>query len=116
MATEAVIRAAVERAIETATVDPDAPVEPRDERCSFDPEALSAVLRHCTTARQTDAVLDVVDAALREAIEALDRDRTLAGMTLVARIQAGTDRRQVPVENLQGDVGTGLGVPWQEDP
>ena len=109
MASEKVITAAVDRAVETATIEHDAPTEPRDERCRFDPEALAAVIGLCDTGRNRDVVIDVVDRALRRWIEGLDADRSLAAITLVARIAAGTAQRQVVVENLQGDVGTGLG-------
>ena len=109
MATDQVISAAVDRAVETATIDADAPREPRDERCRFDPDALAAVIRLCDSAASRDAVFDVVARALRRWIDGLDADRTLAAVTLRARIDAATAQRQVIVENLQGDVGTGRG-------
>jgi hypothetical protein len=111
MATEQVITAAVDRAVETATVDLSAPRDPRDERCRYDPEALAAVLRFCDSARNRDLVIEAVDRALQRWIAGLDKERSLAAVMLVARIAAGTAQRQVVVENLQGDVGTGLGPP-----
>jgi hypothetical protein len=115
MATEQVISAAVDRAVETASIEADAPREPRDERCQFDPEALAAVIRFCDTAKNRDLVIDVVDRALGRWIEGLDTDRTLAAVTLRARIAAATAQRQIVVENLQGDVGAGRGpLTWHE--
>ena len=111
MATEQVIADAVDWALLTATIDHDAPQEPRDERCRFDPEALAAVLRFCDSARNCDVVIDVVDRALRRSIDGLDEDRTLAAVLLRARVVAGTAQRRIVVENLQGDVGTGGGAP-----
>jgi hypothetical protein len=111
MATEQVIVAAVDRAVETATIDPDAPREPRDERCRFEPEALAAVIRLCGSPQSRDVVLDVVDRALLRWIDGLDRDRSLAAVMLVTRIGAATEQHQVVVENLQGDVGAGTGPP-----
>ena len=106
MANEQLVAAAVDRAVETATVDPDAPVE---ERVRYEPEALAAVVRFCDSARSTDQVLAVVDRALRRWIDGLDPDRTLAAVTLRRRVEAATAKRQVVVENLQGDVGSGRG-------
>lgn len=109
MATDRVIGAAVDRAVDTATVDPDAPREPRDERCRFDPEALAAVIGFCDSATSREVAMGAVDRALRRAVEELDEDRTLAAVTLRARITAATAYRPLVVENLQGDVGAGLG-------
>lgn len=109
MATEQVITAAVDRAVETATIDADAPRQPRDERCRFEPDALAAVIRFCDSARNRDLVIDLVDRALQRWIDGLDTDRTLAAVTLRTRIAAATAQRQVIVENLQGDVGAGGG-------
>ena len=102
MATERLVTAAVDRAVETATVDPDAGV-------CFQPEALAAVVGLCRSGRGRDEVLAAVDRALRRGIDGLDTDRTLAAVTLVHRIEAATEKRHVAVENLQGDVGTGRG-------
>ena len=76
MATEQVITAAVDLAVQTANIDADAPREARDERCRLDPDALAAVIRLCDGAKNRDGVLDVVDRALRRWIEGLDLDRT----------------------------------------
>ena len=111
MATDRVISAAVDRAVDTATIDVDAPSEPRDERCQFDPEALAAVIRFCDSAKSREVVTAAVDRALQRAIDGLDPDRTLAAVTLRARIAAATAYRPLRVENLQGDVGAGLGPP-----
>ncbi len=117
MATEQVIIAAVDRAVETATIHPDAPRAPHDERCRFDPDALAAVIRLCDSAKNREVVIDVVDRSLRRWIDGLDTDRSLAAMFLVARIAAGTAQRQVIVENEQGDVGAGRGpLTWYEKP
>jgi hypothetical protein len=102
MASERVITAAVDRAVETATVDPD-------EGCRFDPDALAGVIRFCDSGKNADVVTAVVDRALQRWIEGLDTQRTLAAVTLRTRIAAATARRQVVVENIQGDVGTGTG-------
>jgi hypothetical protein len=109
VATEQAVAAAVDRAVETATVDPEAPQEPRDERVRYDPEALDAVIRLCTSDRSRELVLAMVDRALWRWIDALDTDRTLAAMILVHRVEAATTPHPVVVENLQGDVGTGRG-------
>jgi hypothetical protein len=109
MATEQVITAAVARAVETASIDPDAPREPRDERCRFDPDALASVIRLCDSAKNQDRVVEVVDRARRRWIDELDLDRTLAAGALRTRIAAATAHHEVVVENLQGDVGTGRG-------
>ena len=109
MAKEQLIAAAVDRAVESATVDRDAPREPRDERVHYDPEALAAVVRLCDSDRNRELVLAVADDVLRRWIEALDEDRTLVAMTLVHRIEAATAQYQLVVENLQGDVGAGRG-------
>lgn len=101
-----VAAAAVDRAVRTARVDPDAGP---DERCLFDLDALREVIRLCDSAASRDVVLTSVDAALQRSVEALDSDATLAAVTLRTRIEAATARRQLPVENIQGDVGTGLG-------
>lgn len=115
MATERVITATVDRAVETARIDPDAPREPRDERCQFDPEALAAVIRLCDSGQGRARVLDVVDRALGRWIDGLDSDRTLAAVMLRVRIAAATAQQQVRVENLQGDVGGGRGpLTWYE--
>jgi hypothetical protein len=111
MATDRVISAAVDRAVDTATIDPDAPSEPRDERCQFDPGALEAVIRFCDSPKSLDVAMGAVDRALRRAVEELDQDRTLAAVTLRTRITAATAYRPLAVENLQGDVGAGLGPP-----
>jgi hypothetical protein len=111
VATERVISAAVDRAVSTARVDASAPVEPRDERCSFDPAALEAVVQLCSSGHQRDAVIAAVDGRLQRAVEELDRTGALAAMMLIARIEAATDQRQIPVENIQGDVGSGHGPP-----
>ena len=107
MATDEVIRAAVARAVNTARVDIDAPVEPRDERCGFEPDALDAVMRLCDSERNSARVMAAVDAKLADAIDDLDGDLTLAATALRVRIAAGAFQQVVPVENLQGDVGTG---------
>lgn len=107
MASLQVVDAAVRRAVQTAEVDPTAPREPRDERCRFAPEALAAVLRLCDSPTGLDVVLDVVDQVLQQCVEELDTDRTFAAVMLRERVDRGTVRRQVEVENLQGDVGTG---------
>jgi hypothetical protein len=100
VATEQVIRATVDRAGETAIIDPD---------------ALAAVIRLCDSASNRDVVIGVVDRALRRWIDGLDVDRTLAAMTLRARIAAATARHQLIVENEQGDVGSGRGpLTWDE--
>ena len=115
VATEQVITATVDRAVETAIIDPDAPREPRDERCQYDPDALAAVIRLCDSASNRDVVIGVVDRALRRWIDGLDVNRTLAAMTLRARIAAATARHQLIVENEQGDVGAGRGpLTWDE--
>ena len=117
MATEQVITAAVDRAVETANIDADAPREPRDERCRFDPDALAAVIRFCDSGKNRDLVIDVVDRALRRWIDGLDMDRILAAVMLRERIVAATAQRQVIVENVQGDVGAGRGpLTWHEQP
>ena len=92
----AVITAAVDHAVVTAVLDDV-------DRCRFDPEALRAVLRLCTSGRSRDAVIEVVDEALRKWIEGLDPDRVLVAVVLRERVEAGTDRKQVPVMNLRGD-------------
>ena len=104
MATDEVVRATVARAVNTARVDVDAPP---DERCSFEPEALQAVLALCDSERNSDRVMAAVDAVLQLAIGELDGDRVVAATALRLRIDAGAYQRVVPVENLQGDVGTG---------
>lgn len=106
MATDQHIAAAVDRAVETATVDPDGPA---DERVQFDPEALAAVTRLCDSERNLERVLAVVDRELAGWVDGLEVDRSLAAMTLVHRIEAAATKRQVVVENIQGDVGTGRG-------
>jgi hypothetical protein len=117
MANEQVITAAVDRAVRTASIDPDAPREPRDERCQFDPDALAAVIRLCDSGKNREVVIEVVDRELRRWLDELDTARTLAAVMLRARIAAATAQRQVIVENLQGDVGTGRGpVMWHEPP
>jgi len=103
MATERVITAAVDRAVETATIDPD-------DSCRFEPDALAGVIRFCDSGKNADVVMAVVDRALQLWIEGLDTQRTLAAVTLRTRITAATARRQVVVENIQGDVGTGTGA------
>lgn len=104
MPTERVIATAVDRAVETASIDQEAD---RDEQCRFDPEALAGVIRFCDSGRNADVVLSVVDRALQRWIDGLDLDRTLAATMLRVRIAAATDKHHVPVENIQGDVGTG---------
>ncbi|MDX6268393.1 MAG: hypothetical protein QOD70_3133 [Frankiales bacterium] len=49
---------------------------------------LAAVIRLCDSASNRDVVTGVVDRALRRWIDGLDVDRTLAAMTLRARIAA----------------------------
>jgi hypothetical protein len=115
MATEQVITAAVDRALETASIDADARREPRDERCRFDPDALAAVIQLCDSAKNREVVIDVVDRALQRWLDGLDPARTLAAVMLRARIVAATAQRQVIVENLQGDVGTGRGPLTQDE-
>lgn len=109
MATQRVIVAAVDRAVETAVVDPDGSTHPVDERCRFDPAALAAVMAYCRSPQGREQVLDVVDATVQRWVQALDPARTLAAAVLVVRIEAGTQSRVLPVENIQGDVGGGLG-------
>jgi hypothetical protein len=98
-----VIAAAVDRAVRTAYVDDD-------EQCRFDPSALDQVVRRCDSGWSRDVALDAVTAAVQRAVAELDGDRTVAAVALRARIEAATRRRQLPVENLQGDVGTGDGL------
>jgi hypothetical protein len=107
MATDEVVSATVRRAVSTARVDVDAPVEPRDERCGFDQDALEAVMRLCDSEKNAARVMAAVDAALQDAIADLDGDLTLAATALRMRVAAGAYQRVVPVENLQGDVGAG---------
>ena len=95
------------RAVNTARVDVDAPVEPRDERCGFDPVALDAVMRLCDSEKNTARVMAAVDERLTAAIAELEGDLTVAATALRLRIVAGAFQHVVPVENLQGDVGTG---------
>lgn len=109
MATLQVVSAAVERAVQTATIDPDAAREPRDERCRFDADALAAVIRLCDSGKNRDVVLGVVDDTMRHCVDGLDADGTLAAVALRSRITAATAQRLVVVENLQGDVGSGGG-------
>jgi hypothetical protein len=97
---ERVIRPAVERAVSTATVA-------SDQECSFAPQALADVMRFCDSFQGRDAVLAVVEQVLQESVETLDQGRTLAAAMLKVRVEAGTHRRLVPVENLEGNVGTG---------
>lgn len=115
MATEQVITAAVDRALQTASIDVDAAREPRDERCRFDPDALAAVIRLCDSGKNRQVVIEVVDRELRRWLDELDTARTLAAVMLRARIAAATAQRQVIVENLQGDVGTGRGPLTQDE-
>jgi hypothetical protein len=107
MATDEVVRATVRRAVTTARVDPDAPTEPYDERCAFDPAALGAVMALCDSEKNSARVMAAVDEALADAIDDLDGDLTLAATALRTRIAAGAFQQVVPVENLQGDVGAG---------
>ena len=109
MPTEQVLAAAVDRAVETATIDPDAPREPRDERCQFAREALAAVVAFCDSGRNRDVVVGVVERALQRWIEGLDPERTLAAVMLRERITGATARRTLVVEDIEGNVGTGRG-------
>jgi hypothetical protein len=108
MARADVIAAAVDHAVRTAYVDDE-------EQCRFDPAALDQVVRLCDSGWSRDVALDAVDQAVQRAVAELDGDRTVAAVALRVRIEAATHRRQLPVENLQGDVGTGTGR-LPEDP
>jgi len=101
MATERVVAETVDRAIRTAVVE---------DECRFDPAALAAVIELCSSGRGRDAVDAAVDRALQRCIDELDRDGTLAATALRRRIAAATTSRQIVVENIQGDVGTGRGA------
>lgn len=100
MATERVIAERVDHAIRTAVIGTE---------CRFEPSALAAVVGLCSSGSARDRVLDAVDRALQARVADLDEDGTLAATALRARIAAATTARQVVVENLQGDVGTGTG-------
>jgi hypothetical protein len=109
MPTEQVLTDAVDRAVRTATIDPDAPREPRDERCQFDREALATVIGFCDSGRNRDVVIEVVERALQRWVEGLDADRVLAAVMLRERIAGATARRTLVVEDIEGNVGTGRG-------
>jgi small ligand-binding sensory domain FIST len=102
-----VIAAAIDRAVRTAYVDDE-------ELCRFDPAALDDVVRLCDSGWSRDAALEAVAEVLQRAVEDLDGDRTVAAVALRSRIEAATTRRQLPVENLQGDVGAGRGLVTDE--
>ena len=103
-----VVAAAVDRAVRTAYVDDE-------EQCRFDPTALAEVIRFCDSGWGRDTALAAVEAAVQRAVEELDGDRTVAAVALRARIERATSRRQLPVENIQGDVGTGGGLQPSDD-
>lgn len=100
MATQRVIAETVDRAIRTAVAG---------DECRFDPAALAAVVELCRSGRGREAVEHALDLALQRCIDELDADRVLVATVLRTRIAAATTSRQVVVENLQGDVGTGRG-------
>jgi hypothetical protein len=104
MATDEVVRATVARAVSTARVDVDAPVA---EQVGFDPDALAAVMRLCDSDTNTGRVMTAADDVLQEAISELEGDLTVAATALRLRIAAGAYQQVVPVENIQGDVGSG---------
>ena len=106
MATERVLDDVVARALATATVDPDGP---DDERCRFQPEHLAAVIRFADTEHNCAAVLAAVDRALQQRVTDLDEGGVVAATVLRQRVVGASARRQLPVENIQGDVGGGLG-------
>ena len=109
MATSQVIADAVARALDTARIDQDAPTEPRDERCQFEPAALADVVKLCASGSGREAVTAALEDALQQSVADLNADRTLAATILRTRIAAATTSRPVRVENIQGDVGTGSG-------
>ena len=101
MATEAVLAAVVTRAVDSAELVGD--------ECLFDRDALADVLRYCDTAWSSDAVLAVLEAVLQQRVQDLDAHGAQVAGVLRARIVRATERRLLPVENIQGDVGAGHG-------
>ncbi|MCU1603353.1 MAG: hypothetical protein JWO22_4062 [Frankiales bacterium] len=97
------LTAVVSRAVQTA--------ELVDDECLFDRDDLAAVLRYCDTAWNSDAVLAAVDTVLQQCVQDLDAAGARAAGVLRARIVRATARRQLPVENIQGDIGAGRGAP-----